>query len=157
MVLAVTATAVVVVAIAVASVFVLTGRDHPSAPAAQASATQQPPPEPPEPLPPSGSGSESTTAPPNPVPPLTPPPGCANCTMLDGVTYRIGGTGTHTARAGQYHSAGPTGAGGCTIKIVRMGNPSTEKSYTEAVDALVKDTEQFTSHGCKPWVWEPTP
>jgi hypothetical protein len=155
MVLAVTVTAVIVVAIAVASVFLLTGRDHPSTPAGAASATGQPPPQPPEPLPPSGSAVP--TAPATSAAPLTPPAGCANCTMSDGVTYTVGGTGTHTARAGQYHTTGPTGADGCTIKIVRMGQRSTEKTYRLAADVLVKDTEQFTSHGCKPWVWQATP
>jgi hypothetical protein len=157
MIIAATAATVVVLAIAITAVVLLTRENPAKNPAAAPSAsqaTQTPTGDAPtSPAPATGTpAAPASSGAPTPGPP-TPPANCANCQMTDGVAYHIGGTGARTARAGQYHSDGPTSADGCAIKVVRAGKTIVEKTYFNPADLLVRDGDDFSSQGCKTWKW----
>jgi hypothetical protein len=161
-IVAVAVTTFVVVALAIAAVVVFTGRGDRGRPAAGPAATSTAA-EPPattasEPAPaatpstPAPPAAGTPTAPPPAQPPAPPTPTtCTDCVMQDGVTYTVGATGPHAARAGQYHTDGPTTANGTCEWTLVFGTDRREKSFFGPTDILVRAGASFTSRGCRTW------
>ena len=160
-IVAVAVTTFVVVALAIAAVAVFTGRGdrgRPAAGPATSTASEPPAPAASEPAPattpstPAPPAAGTPTAPPPAQPPVPPTPTtCTDCVMQDGVTYTVGATGPRGARAGQYHTDGPTTANGTCEWTLVFGTDRREKSFFGPTDILVRTGASFTSRGCRTW------
>jgi hypothetical protein len=83
-----------------------------------------------------------------------PPSGCSNCQMTgDNVVYHVGGTGPSTARAGTWHTDGPSRPTDLCYWEAETGSRTLGKGVEQGTDVILQAGWQFKSNGCKPWNW----
>ncbi len=69
------------------------------------------------------------------------------------IVYLVGGSGLHTARAGTWHSDGPSRATDLCSWEADTGKGTIGKSVEHDTDVILQAGWHFKSNGCKPWRW----